>query len=306
MPRKSIFEKFLINYGKDWESIEVVRQVLAEQKDFTLANAFRRLNKINKDGFITQSEIKSYLDENDLKYSQEILEFIVKNLDHDEDGKISFPDFLLSIIPQVNLKDYKKTIIKIRGQFDAQDLGGPPEEVVFENFLNEEGKPLPECHHLWPRIAMNRENLRDHNHFITNLSSGTEFALKKFFISILNLHKTLYSSKGFFSDNFENLNKWQRKKNKNEGINLTQLLMNIIQARGIDSYIRKIWGNRFCYDGHIIMCIMRGLDKDMDGKINILDFVKSLSRNYDDEQKNLQVRNSNAYLIRLLMNFWIN
>ena len=54
------------------------------------------------------------------------------------------------------------------------------------------------------------------------------------------------------------------------------------------------------------MCIMRGLDKDMDGKINILDFVKSLSRNYDDEQKNLQVRNANAYLIRLLMNFWIN
>ena len=98
---------------------------------------------------------------------------------------------------------------------------------------------------------------------------------------------------------------------------MTQLLWNIIKCRGKKSldisihilildlsiYLFKITRNEFYYDNQLFRSIIRGLDKDMDGKVSILDFIKSLSFNYTIENKNIQVFSAiNKFPYRQLVN----
>ena len=178
MTKRSIYEKFLIAFGREWESIEVIRQVLSEQRDFSFSNIFRRLNRLNKDGFITQTEIQTFLDEWAIMYTEDSLEFVAKTLDHDDDGRVSYSDLLWTILPYKMIKAYKENVIKFKGKFDLQEISKPPDEVVFEWFVDEEGNYPPEVEYYWPREEPKNGEDANSPHLITNVSTGIEFWLK--------------------------------------------------------------------------------------------------------------------------------
>lgn len=75
-----------------------------------------------------------------------------------------------------SLKTYKESIRKLKGSFQVDDLGEPPEEVVLENYLDENGDPIQEVLQLWPRYTTVPNT--DQKIYITNLPTGLEFALK--------------------------------------------------------------------------------------------------------------------------------
>ncbi|CAI2385033.1 unnamed protein product [Moneuplotes crassus] len=272
-------------YGKNCESIEVVRQVLAEQKDFSFVNIFRRLNKINKDGFITEQEISSYLEETGIRNSQEIVEFFVKSFDHDDDGRISFQDLLLSMIPQKSLKIYKESIKKDKGSFKVNSQEDPPKEVLYESYLDSNDDPTQEVLELWPRLSTVPNT--EQKVYITNLATGLEFALKKYFEAYLGLYSSIFMARMYFAENIEDQN--NSIDEPNAGINLTETLIKILACKGLEAYLTKSRRRRYLYDRQMLISIFRGLDKDMDGKISVLDFLKSLSKNYTEENLNIQI-----------------
>jgi Ca2+-binding EF-hand superfamily protein len=211
------------------------------------------------------------------------LEFTLKFFDHDDDGKISYSDLLVSLLPYKMCKDYRDAV---------KGINQPPDEVLLHSFIDDNGNPMREIMELWPR----------------RLTTSIEFCLKRFFLAIISLHKTLTEQRCSFRSEIESKSKGQKSKT----VNLTVLLLNLIQiqtmgddlrnvsttdlhefnqnisSRAFREYLSKICKDNFYSDTHMIKTITRALDKDMDGHVSILDFVKSLTKGYNEEDSSIQ------------------
>eukprot|EP00825_Cyclidium_porcatum_P001988 TRINITY_DN10918_c0_g3_i4.p1 TRINITY_DN10918_c0_g3~~TRINITY_DN10918_c0_g3_i4.p1 ORF type:complete len:523 (-),score=85.81 TRINITY_DN10918_c0_g3_i4:468-1991(-) len=91
--------------------IEIVRQVLCEQKQFELSSAFKRIDQ-NRDDFISTTELIDYFDGSNLNYTTSEVVCIFKYLDFNADGLVSFQDFVEQILPKEDEK--LKSIVMLR------------------------------------------------------------------------------------------------------------------------------------------------------------------------------------------------
>lgn len=124
----------MIAIGKEERQVEIIREVLMEQKLFSMDALFRRINKLNKGGFITQEEIELLLKDTGFEYNTVEANYILKSFDHDGDGVISYWDLVYSTLPH-------KKIEQLRAHFGA-GIGTlpPPPGVVSSNYFNENGQ----------------------------------------------------------------------------------------------------------------------------------------------------------------------
>lgn len=61
MKKKEKFAAYLIMLGQEERQVEIIREVLTEQPNFSFDSLFRRLNKDNKNGVISIHEIQRFL-----------------------------------------------------------------------------------------------------------------------------------------------------------------------------------------------------------------------------------------------------
>ncbi|KRW99206.1 hypothetical protein PPERSA_07449 [Pseudocohnilembus persalinus] len=85
------------------KKLEVVRQVLAEQRLFEPHTAFRRLD-VTRDGYVSQSELVDFLNTNRIVSTNREQLALFAGLDANEDGLISYSDFVSTILPQEDEK----------------------------------------------------------------------------------------------------------------------------------------------------------------------------------------------------------
>ena len=83
-----------INKNINIKQLEVVRQVLAEQKGFEPYTAFKRIDRL-RNGFITTSDLERFLADNEIVFPHKQLFNVFKQFDSNADGKISYTEFLL-------------------------------------------------------------------------------------------------------------------------------------------------------------------------------------------------------------------
>jgi Ca2+-binding EF-hand superfamily protein len=81
----------------------------------------------DKDGFITQNDIKNFLDKFEFEYKDSQIAECVKNIDFDNDGKISYEDFEKLMYVDNNMSKEKKIeelneIFKIFDKYGNQKL----------------------------------------------------------------------------------------------------------------------------------------------------------------------------------------
>jgi hypothetical protein len=225
------------------------------------------------------------------------LEFTLKFLDHDDDGKISYSDLLMSLLPYKMCKDYRGAISNWKNNnVGMKEISQPPDEVLLQSFIDDKGNPMPEIAELWPRT----------------LPTGIEFCLKRFFLAVITLNRTLQELRCSFV-NVLDKSEPKIKGASSKTVNLTKLLLNLIQmqtmgdefrdidtpdmhgfdqhisSRAFKEYLNKICKNKFYSDSHMIRTITRTLDKDMDGHVSILDFVKSFTKGYVEEDDSVHI-----------------
>lgn len=64
-----LFAQLLVLMGEEERQVEIIRQVIIEQKSFSMDDLFRRINKSNKDGYITEEELELLLDELKIRHN---------------------------------------------------------------------------------------------------------------------------------------------------------------------------------------------------------------------------------------------
>ena len=97
--------------------------MLAEQKLFEPHTAFKRLDT-SRDGYISSSELMDFLVENSVPATTRECLHLFNQLDHNDDGLISYNDFVQTILPQEDGK--LRTLATLR-----------------ESYYLEAGEPLP-------------------------------------------------------------------------------------------------------------------------------------------------------------------
>ena len=81
--------------------VEIVRQILCEQKEFEPYAAFKRIDRQRK-GFLTGADIQKFLADNHSHYSEKQAENLINSYDYDEDGRLNYSEFLHSVLPMDN------------------------------------------------------------------------------------------------------------------------------------------------------------------------------------------------------------
>lgn len=95
---RSLFKK-LLNMHFDCEVAgEILRQKLAKRPYFNESQAFEALDQNDK-GYLTNEEFKRELNKYGIYTSQNDLKSLVKRFDKDEDGRVSYKEFINEIRP---------------------------------------------------------------------------------------------------------------------------------------------------------------------------------------------------------------
>ena len=86
------------------QQIEVLRQFLCTNFNFEPYGSFQRMDR-NQDGFIVPLDVLRFLRENGFTDVCEAdCYYLIKFFDADEDGKLSYPEYLQIVLPCVNHK----------------------------------------------------------------------------------------------------------------------------------------------------------------------------------------------------------
>ena len=94
----------LLCVSKKEQELEVLRQFLCTNMNFEPYSSFQRLDR-NEDGFLQPLDFLNFLRENGITEATEAdCYYIVKFFDADEDGKLSYPEYLQIILPCLNHK----------------------------------------------------------------------------------------------------------------------------------------------------------------------------------------------------------
>lgn len=97
--KHKLFAELLVLIGEEERQVEIIRQVLIEQKTFSMDNIFRRFNKRNKDGYIIEDELDSFLDQVKIRHNVFETKCLMIAFDYDQDGLLSYWDLMYSILP---------------------------------------------------------------------------------------------------------------------------------------------------------------------------------------------------------------
>ncbi len=84
---KKIVE-FFLQTGELTRKLEVIKEMLAEEEQFTPSTLFYRLDEARK-GYLTEPDIAKYLEENNIKYKGSELKILFGRIDSNQDGVVS-------------------------------------------------------------------------------------------------------------------------------------------------------------------------------------------------------------------------
>ncbi len=100
--------------------------MLAEQKLFEPHTAFRRIDSL-RDGYISSSELADFLAENEIITSTRETLHLFSTLDYNQDGLISYKDFVDTVLPQED--DKLRTLATLRESYYLEPNEPLPYEV---------------------------------------------------------------------------------------------------------------------------------------------------------------------------------
>lgn len=249
------------------------------------------MNKANRDGYVTLEEIELFLRDSHIVYNTSDLHYLLWTLDHDGDGRVSYWDLLFSILPRKKCKQYRKVFKKENIKNVSGGLD-PPDEVIEQTYVDDNGQLSFEAYTLW----------RD------QLDTALEFALKRYFIAQLGLHRNIdrFNAKFLnYAEQTEENDNSQRKLR----VDLSKLLLNLIEIKKLTSrksstgfnqkisrktikiYLKKFCKEHLYSDWPFVRAIFRRFDHNMDGAVTIDDYVKTFSDSDRDLSYNMEVVN---------------
>lgn len=79
------------------KQVEIIRQVLAEQKDFEPYTAFKRIDEFGL-GYIQPADLHQFLKDNDIVVSERDILYLFSLFDTDRDGRMTYVNFLNAIV----------------------------------------------------------------------------------------------------------------------------------------------------------------------------------------------------------------
>ncbi|CAD8061356.1 unnamed protein product [Paramecium sonneborni] len=94
------FVKLLIILGESEIDIELTRQELCAQRLFEPFTSFKRLDQNNKTKLGVNEFYEFLLDNQERPITHQQLDILIKYLDYDKDGWVSYNDFIKTILPQ--------------------------------------------------------------------------------------------------------------------------------------------------------------------------------------------------------------
>ncbi|KAL4487559.1 hypothetical protein ABPG72_017348 [Tetrahymena utriculariae] len=108
------------------QKTEVIRQVLAEQRHFEPQSAFRRLDQ-TKTGQLSATDLIDFLEQNKILISHKEAIQLLRILDLNNDGRVTYADFAESILPQEDAR--LKQIANLREGYYLEDGESLPYEA---------------------------------------------------------------------------------------------------------------------------------------------------------------------------------
>jgi len=92
---------YLLAVSDGERQIEIVRQILAEQKDFEPYAAFKRIDR-HRRGSIGTLEILNFLADNGVFYTENNVRAFIQRYDQDGDERLCYNEFLFAVLPMDN------------------------------------------------------------------------------------------------------------------------------------------------------------------------------------------------------------
>lgn len=107
---------FLLAVNEGERQIEIIRQILCEQEDFEPYAAFKRIDRYKK-GVLNAVDIKSFLEDNKINFSEHDCDIFVQRYDIDGDGQLAYSEFLQGVLTLDNT--VLRTITTQRKNYDV-------------------------------------------------------------------------------------------------------------------------------------------------------------------------------------------
>ncbi|CAD8044659.1 unnamed protein product [Paramecium primaurelia] len=175
------FVKLLIILGESEIDIELTRQELCAQRLFEPFTSFKRLDQNNKIKLGIKEFYEFLQDNQEIHLTKQQLDTLIKYLDYDKDGQVSYNDFIKTILPQEHPELTELAMLRSSYQIDKNVL--LPSEI--ESLLNE----LLLCILTWRdsfekvKIELLQEN---YNNYLDYLFQGHQQLSIQQFYKIIN------------------------------------------------------------------------------------------------------------------------
>jgi Ca2+-binding EF-hand superfamily protein len=98
---ESLLAQLFNEIAEGEKRVESVRQTLAQILDFDPYSAFNRIDRFQS-GYISISDLQDFLSSNKVYPSDTELRMLFLSWDSDQDGRLSFTDFIEAVLPAVN------------------------------------------------------------------------------------------------------------------------------------------------------------------------------------------------------------
>ena len=108
----------LLGISDGERQIEIVRQILCEQVDFEPYAAFKRIDRPRK-GALDALDVVRFLEDNKVHYSENNCQAFIRRYDADNDGLLTYNEFLSAVLPQDN--PTLRTIAAQRPNYDVAE-----------------------------------------------------------------------------------------------------------------------------------------------------------------------------------------
>lgn len=98
--------------------VEIVRQVLAEQPDFSPYAAFRTMDRLQK-GYLTSTDLVDFLRDNGVDAAEREGYLLLRSCDSNGDGRLSYSDFAYAALPD-SLRH--RELVMSRARFESEEM----------------------------------------------------------------------------------------------------------------------------------------------------------------------------------------